>query len=342
MKVAFVILFLATSGFSRAAPEYTLQAASSHQDAQLTDARGLLAKSQLLAAEQAVRRSIALRPQVPEGYFLLGLILFREVQTLARSSGNYLSAGDVPSNAIDPRSRDERIRASLAAFTEGAKYGKPSSDDLKIVAMNYVLLEDFASADKWLTLALDWNPGDSENWYYLGRVKYSENRFDEAIAAFQKCLELRPKFVLAANGLGLSYAGLNQVSAAADWLHKAIDWQEATKQLTPEPFTDLGDLLSQQGKFEEALPALQRAVEIDPGNIRAHEKLGKILLTLNRLDDAQRELVRVTALDPNLATPHYLLGQVYRKQGRLAQAKTEMERFQQLKAKEPPRKSGMQ
>jgi hypothetical protein len=37
-----------------------------------------------------------------------------------------------------------------------------------------------------------------------------------------------------------------------------------------------------------------------------------------------------------------LLGQIYRKQGQMEKAKFEMQRFQELKAKEPPAKSGMQ
>jgi Flp pilus assembly protein TadD len=60
------------------------------------------------------------------------------------------------------------------------------------------------------------------------------------------------------------------------------------------------------------------------------------------LPEAQRELEAAIALDANQASFHYLLGQVYRKLGQLEKAKAEMATFQVLKAKEPPRKSGMQ
>lgn len=314
----------------------------SPQGTELAKIRELLDKSDLNAAEAAARQYVAAHAQSSEGHFLLGLIFFRQVQSQARASGSYLAPGDVPTGAMDSQARDAKIHASLAAFTEGAKFGRPSAFDLKIVSLNYVLLGDYADADKWLTLSLQWDPGDAEAWYYLGRTKYNENRFEEAIQAFQKCLDLVPRHVLAADGQGLSYAGLNRTAEAISSLKNAISWQENAAQQTPEPYIDLGDLLNQQARFEEALPILQKAVVIAPRNIRAHETLGKTFMNLNRLSDAQHELEAAVSIDPSQATLHYLLGQIYRKQGQLEKAKSEMDRFRSLKAKERPPKAGMQ
>ncbi len=311
-------------------------------DSELAKARELLEKSDLASAETVARKYVAEHANSPEGHFLLGLIFFREVQSQARAGGEYLAPGDLPSTAIDSKARDAKIRESLGAFTDGAKFGRPSAFDLKIVSLDYILLGDYVSADKWLTLALQWDPSDAEAWYYLGRAKYNENRFEEAIQAFQKCLELRPRYALAGDGLGLSYAGLNRTADAISSLQEAISWQESSVRKTPEPLIDLGDLFNQQARFDEALPILQKAVAIAPRNIRAHETLAKTFLNLNRLPEAQHELEAAISTDPNRAALHYLLGQIYRKQGQLEKAKLEMDRFQTLKAKEPPPKSGMQ
>lgn len=344
---ALAVLLLAagpSSQHAQGAPsaQQPAVAASVQDDPDLRAARDLLSKSQLDAAERATREYIARHPSDSPGYFLLGLILFRQVQSVARANSAVLAPGDIPSQMMDARRRDQKIQDSLAAFTEGAKFGKPSAADLKIVSLDYVLLEDYTSADKWLTLALEWEPRDADTWYYLGRTKYSENRFQEAIAAYQKCLELRPNYVLAANGLGLSYVGLNQNSEATSWLQKAIFWQDSAPQKTAEPYIDLGDLFNQQAQFAEALPILQKALAIDSKNIRAHEKLAKSYMGMNLLLEAQRELETAISLDPNRSSFHYLLGQVYRKLGQLDKAKAELATFQELKAQEPPRKSGMQ
>jgi len=320
----------------------SLVAPARDANVELQRVRGLLDQSKLDEAESAVRKYTAQHPHNSDGYFLLGLTLFRRVQSMAKSSGTFLAPGEVPSTAIDPKKRDATIRESLEAYTEGAKYGKPSADDLKVVSFDFVLIGDYASADKWLSLAVEWNPADADGWYYLGRAKYSENRFEESIQSFQKCLALRPHYALAANGIGLSYEGLNKIPDAITWLNNAISWQDGSQKLSPEPYIDLGELLTQQARFDEALSPLQKAVAIDSRNIRAHEKLGKAFLSLNRLPEAQIEMEQTIALDPARSAPHYLLGQIYRKQGRLEKARSELERFQLLKAKEPPAKSGMQ
>jgi len=310
-------------------------------DPELAKARELVEKSKFDEAEDAVLQYIARHPQSPDGHFLLGLIYFRQVQSQARSNGMYLAPGELPSTAVDSGSRDAKVRASLAAFTEGGKLGRPSAFDLKIVSLDYILLADYSSADKWLTLALEWDPSDADSWYYLGRTKYSENRFEEAIRAFQKCLDLRRLFVLAADGLGLSQAGLGHTADAIASLQKALSMQENFAQKTPEPYIDLGDILNQQARFDDALPLLQQAVTIAPRNVRAHEVLGKTYLNLNRLPEAQQELEAAVSIDPGLPALHYLLAQICRKAGQLDKAKSELERFQSLKAKEGPPKSGM-
>src|SRR5438105_15155245 len=110
-------------------------------------------------------------------------------------------------------------KASLEEFTAGAKYRTPSAADLKIVALDYVLLVDYPDADKWLTKMLEWAPDDSEGWYYLGRTKYNENRFAEAIRAFQQCLKLDPQNVKAEDNPGLSLAGLGRNEEARSEEH---------------------------------------------------------------------------------------------------------------------------
>src|SRR5262245_41508894 len=65
---------------------------------------------------------------------------------------------------------------------------------------------------------------------------------------------------------------------------------------TPEDLHNRGIRLINEGKAEEALPALRRAVELTPQNPDHHHNLGVALAHLGRLDEAVtsfREALRI-------------------------------------------------
>jgi tetratricopeptide (TPR) repeat protein len=295
----------------------------------------------LSEAERAVRQYLAKEPKSAEGHFLLGYILFREIQ--ARASQEE-SAGEVRGhNPDDKLSKfsDKQARASLAEFTEGAKYHPANAFDLKVVALDYVLLRDFVDAEKWLTRSLEWNPKDSEAWYYLGRTKYNLQRFREAIRAFDHCLELDPKNVQAEDNVGLSYVGLLQTDEAIAAFRTAIAWQAHSKIKDPGPFLDLGSFLLDQNRVEEAVPYFLQAVAISPQDPAAHGELGKAYFRLKQLAKAQTEMERAVELAPRNAPFHYVLGQIYQKEGLKEKAKLEFDRTAALTAPDSAGRSSM-
>jgi len=271
-------------------------------DPQLLQARQFLAADKLNQAEQTARSYIADHATSADGHYLLGKILFLE----------------------------KKARESLAEFTEGAKYRTPSAEDLKVVASDYVVLGDYRDADRWFTKVVQWTPGDVQGWYYLGRTKYNENRFEEAIDAFHRCLELDGKNVKAEDNLGLSYAGLGRNDDAAAAYRNAIDWQRNAATQDPGPYLDLGTLLVETGKSAESIPYLTKAADLSPDDPKAHNQLGKAYLHTNQLAKAQAELERAVALAPNDAPEHFMLGQIYHKEGMESKAKAEMARFTAL------------
>lgn len=263
----------------------------------LNRARQALQENQLGEAEAQARAFLTKAPASWEGHFLLGLILFRQ----------------------------GHAAESLAEYTEGAKHHDPEAGDLKIVALNYALLNDYADADHWLTKSVTWNPMDAEAWYYLGRAKYQENRFEEAIAAFQKCLAIENRHVKAKANLGLSLAGLGRTVQAEALYREAIAWQADLNVKVAEPYIDLGDLLLDQNRTEDAMLALTQAQDIAPEEPRVPELLGKALVRQNKFAEARIQLEKAVKLTPGSAADHYLLGQVYRKLGMSDKAKSELD-----------------
>jgi len=283
--------------------QYTaLTGTHSSPETPLQQARSLLGLGELRDAERVTRSFVDTHRNSAEGHYLLGYILFKEK---------------------DPK-------ASLAEYTEGARYRKPSAADLEAVAGDYVLLKDYADADKWFTKAVEWNPNDALGWYYLGRTKYNENRFEEAITAFQKCLLLDPKNVKAEDNLGLSYEGLNRFDEAIAAYRTAIGWQADSSAKDPGPLRDLGSLMVDNDHTEDGLPYLLAAAKISAQDYQVHKQLGKAYMHLNQLDRSRAELEKAVELAPDSAPTHFMLAQVYRRQGLKEKADAEITRYRAL------------
>jgi len=299
-------------------------------DPALAPARLLLQQDKLSEAEAATRSFLREHADSAEAHFLLGFILFREVQ------GKWLEAEkpggeSMRYNGGDARGslaefRNAKAKESLAEFKAGARYHAPSAFDLKIAALDYLLFKDYRQADQWLTQSVQMDPRDAQAWYYLGRTKYSETLYREAIEAFAQCLKLMPRNVQAENNAGLSYEALGQMDQAIQAFENAIAWEDESADKDPEPFNELAHLYLEQNQPEKAAPYLLQSIAIAPNAAKAHEELGKAYSLLKRLPEAQAELEKAVVLEPETASLHCLLGQVYRREGMLPKAQAENDR----------------
>ena len=308
-------------------------------DPALAPARLLLQQDKLSEAEAATRGFLQAHADTAEAHFLLGFILFREIgaQWLETGKTQEGSSRYNSGNATGllAEFRDAKARESLAEFTAGARYHPARAFDLKIVAFDYLLLKHNLDADLWLTRSVQLDPSDAQAWFYLGRTKYSETLFREAIEAFAQCLKLMPRNVQAESNVGLSYEALSQMDQAIQAFENAIAWEDKSPDKDPEPFNELAHLYLEQNQPEKAVPYLLQSVAIFPNASKAHEELGKAYSLLKRLPEAQAELEKAVALEPATASVHCLLGQIYRREGMLPKAQAENDRCVALQQTPP-------
>jgi len=299
-------------------------------DPALAPARLLLQQGKLSEAEAATRNFLLAHGDSAEAHFLLGFILFREIGEKWREAGKAQEAtlpySDGSAIGSLAEFRDAKARESLAEFTAGARYHAASAFDLKIVALDYLLLKRNMDADRWLTQSVQMNSRDAQAWYYLGRTKYSAGQFPQAIEAFERCLKLEPRNVEAENNVGLSYEALQRPDEAIQAFENAIAWQTESSAKDPEPFIELAHLYLNENHPEKAVPYLSQSIAISPNVSKAHEELGKAYSLLHRLSEAQAELEKAIELTPQAPNLHCLLAPVYSKQGLEEKAKAESDR----------------
>lgn len=262
----------------------------------LAPARSLADQGKLTESEAAVRSYLNGNPDSADAHFLLGYVLFRE----------------------------KRARESLAEFTAGAKFRRPGPNELKIVASDYVLLDDLVDADKWFTEVVTETPNDANAHYLLGRTKFNENDYSGAIASFERALQLHPQYVEAENNIGLAWRELNELDKAQTAFETAIAW-EGSASTDAQPFLNLGKLSAVRHQPDKAITYLNKAAELAPNNPTIHEELSHAYIAQADLSKAQAELEKAISLAPNISSLHYQLGQLYRKQGLADRAQKEFD-----------------
>jgi tetratricopeptide (TPR) repeat protein len=90
------------------------------------------------------------------------------------------------------------------------------------------------------------------------------------------------------------------------------------------------------GQPERALPYAERAVALSPKSFTAHYVYGWTLYKLGQNDRAISELERAVNLEPNSALTHYALSQTYMRAGRKQDGAREREIFARLSQKTTP------
>src|SRR5712692_9659904 len=222
------------------------EAAPGATDALLYEIKAYIHLEQFTAAEGALRRYLLAHTASGDALYLLGYVLHRE----------------------------GKAAESLETYTKAAQLRTPIGDDLKIVGLNYVLLNDYPDATKWLEKAVETEPKNKEAWYFLGRAYYTRSRIAEARKAFSTVLALDPRDAKAENNLGLIFESEAQPDAAMEAYRKAIAWQEQSLRPREQPYLNLGSLLMEQSRLDEAIPLLEKGVELAPGDPTGHLKLG--------------------------------------------------------------------
>ncbi len=260
------------------------------------------ASGQLPKAEQLLREYLERHPESTKTLFYLGCVQFQEHQP----------------------------EESLLTYTRAAKNATPSATDLYYVALDYVLLKDYTDADRWITRSIETNDSNGEAWYSFGRIKYTENRFQESVQGFQRAIALMPKSVKVENNLGLAYEGLNRPDEAIAAYRQALAWQQGGAHESEQPYFNLGKLLTDRNALDEAFTLLQKAEVIAPEDGKIHAALGKLYARRKQFPLAQREFEQALQAEPNDAALHFQLGQALQKEGLQEQAKEQFKRAARL------------
>jgi protein O-mannosyl-transferase len=165
--------------------------------------------------------------------------------------------------------------------------------------------------------ALELNPQYHTIYNNLGKALQASGRPDEAIASFDKGLEYYPESAELHNHRGLALASKGRVDEAAEQFGKAIE----IKPEYADAHRNLGRLLAMSGELDQAVPQFEKAIALNPNFAEAYSELGRLFAVEGQYEKAEPLLEKALTLKPTLVEAHYYFGALlYYSQGRAQQA----------------------
>ena len=200
-----------------------------------------------------------------------------------------------------------------------------------------------------IAVRLDVENADALN--IMGRVKSGQNKFEEAVSAFQGAIHLRPDWYPPRLDLGITWQKLGKLPEALEaleqaWMLNPNDLETGKAMVSvmialgqTEEAEDLLNTLDKifpenselpfhraindrsMGKLEESVDLFRLAIERGLDAPEAHNNLAVSLFDLRRLDETFAAANKAIALDPDFPSAYNTLGNWASEVGELAKAK---------------------
>jgi len=134
-------------------------------------------------------------------------------------------------------------------------------------------------------------------WLERGDELFQQQRHREAIAAYDKVIQVKPDEYAAFFKRGICLENLSRFDEAAASYAQVV-------QLQPQDYLAWyrqGNVLERLQQFNEAIAAYEQVIQIQPDNYWAWHDKGKVLENLHQLDDALTAYDRAVQLKPDFS-----------------------------------------
>jgi tetratricopeptide (TPR) repeat protein len=167
-----------------------------------------------------------------------------------------------------------------------------SSKNADIVSKIGIMLTEMNRNDQALQVLLNASTMDNagvETWNYLGVVYYQKKEYAKALEAYQKAVDLDPKFALVHNNLGTLYLRMFLEKKNSEMIAKAID-------------------------------SFDRAIKNDPRLVSAYNGRASAFKFSNQVGYALRDWKKALEINPDFIDVYFNLGITYLQVGNKAEA----------------------
>lgn len=187
-----------------------------------------------------------------------------------------------------------RAADAIPYFAEAARLSPHNAQYWKALGAAHAKIEDYHGSIEPFRRACDLAPHLADVCYYLGRAYYAADLYEKAIEPLRRALRHDPVKGRVEAALGQCYEALIQPKEAERWFRSAIRRNDEGRQAAHLAYARF---LTRQGRAAEAVPVAEAAQQ--PETPEARFELAFALSQCDRLEEALPVVERALQLRPD-------------------------------------------
>ena len=235
-------------------------------------------------AETYARRSVQLDPKNPVGWDRLGVALQARGLANSETEHSYRRAIELDPNFAVAYAHLARMLNRAGRGTESVPFYEKATELAKDPATLNLIAESLQAEQLWqqsepvIKRALELDANNPTSLLLMGRLLVVYKKYQEAEPYLKSATEVSSRAFQPFNLLGRAYLGMDRFSDAEATYERAsaIAGTGEKKQLAGIfGFEGVGDGYLKSNQKDKAIRAYQRALELDPNNNGAAQKLAR-------------------------------------------------------------------
>lgn len=212
--------------------------------------------------------------------------------------------------------REGDIHRAIAAYRQALVVGPENADTLNLLGTGLLQVGETAEAVSFLERATRKQKNNPRLLANLAQCYIALNRYGEACETFRKASRIEPQQVQFQLGVATALALQGQLSEAQAQLQRLAARFPASALV----WFNLGNVMRDQKRPEQAIAAYRRALEMDPQLIDARNSIGSVLHSSLRFAEAEAQYRECIAYAPGYLISRYNLASVIIDLGRFEEA----------------------
>ncbi|MBK8202261.1 MAG: tetratricopeptide repeat protein [Bdellovibrionales bacterium] len=206
-------------------------------------------------------------------------------------------------------------------------------DDLLVTAKEYFKINKYSAAEPILNQLILRGTKSADIFHMLGTIYYDQGKFNKAIRAFRRALEIEPSFTDASIGLSIILNDLGRYDEGRKVFEEAqvmldrhrADSDPYINEKLAIKHDELGELYFRYNRIKEGLDQYYKALSLSSRKAELTMKIAECYVKLEDYGRAIKELNLIVRDFPAFSTARVRLGQLYYDSGQVPEGVAQWE-----------------